>query len=683
MATAGSRRMLLVLFGSLEVVAAAEVATVASAEIPVAGGEEMTLDDECAAGEHDPKSCALGAFQLRASRAAREAQLEAAHRDVQQLGALPDLPPMFGDDDDEDDDDEDDEEHDEVKPGNKAKKAEKPADGKVAPWDQCGGDGWMGATQCTEGHKCVNTEKYYAMCIPDDQVAHFEEEAKKKIMEKQKQDMEKRREEAEAAGFKQAPLKKQDPLPQAPSIYGTDPIVIKGNFMYNSRTGDRFFAKGVAYNPRNIVFDPKLMKHGNCTPGTPVEEKLDYADDPTVDELESMWKPALNAIADLGANTVRLYNIDPQASHDKFMNFAASLGLYVIIPLTRKDWGWLPAGSPSPHCYSDDIEEYGNVGTNLLVSAKLIVKQFSQYNNTLLFTVANEMTVADKNGYAAFPCVKALTRDIHRYQQECREGMRRVPLIYADMDMGPPNRELVGRYLACELESAEDVVDAYGLNVYSWCDNEYPDKTGKDNFEVSPYYPIAQEFENFAIPLIFTEFGCTIGEMETECPYKGGRTWVDVRTFFSEFKEIMSGAVAFEFSMEDNQYGLALSPGFTSDPNNDGKFYYLDNYFALQKQFRKYNVATLWNGAEIDNCKWTPDKAHKLQRHHKRPNCPKKQEVAALFKQMGLNVAPNWDSLPPIPANTSVDELEFCPEYTVSPTLAKEACCHFDCGDAA
>ena len=43
----------------------------------------------------------------------------------------------------------------------------------------------------------------------------------------------------------------------------------------------------------------------------------------------------LPLIADLGANVVRLYNIDPEKSHDKFMRQAASLGLTVMVPLTR------------------------------------------------------------------------------------------------------------------------------------------------------------------------------------------------------------------------------------------------------------------------------------------------------------------------------------------------------------
>ncbi|CAE8702390.1 unnamed protein product, partial [Polarella glacialis] len=280
-------------------------------------------------------------------------------------------------------------------------------------------------------------------------------------------------------------------------------------------TGKRFFAKGIAYNPRNVNFDQVQVvinpdhapsPPSDCEGGKPPVEELSYEADVAEDELESSWSEPLKAIANMGANTIRLYNIDPGKSHAKFMKAAARLGLYVIVPLTRKDWGYLPAIA-SPDCYERNVTEngYGNVGVNLLTSAKLIVKQFSVYPNTLMFAVANELTVNDKNGYSAFPCVKALTRDIHRYQASCAENMRRIPLIYADVDMGRPTRAQVGRYLSCEVESADDAVDAYGLNVYSWCDVTYTNRiSGKPSFKVSPYSDILKDFRHFDKPFLFT-----------------------------------------------------------------------------------------------------------------------------------------------------------------------------------
>ena len=37
-------------------------------------------------------------------------------------------------------------------------------------------------------------------------------------------------------------------------------------------------------------------------------------------------------------------------------------------------------------------------------------------------------------------------------------------------DQGGRERQDIANYLTCELESPDDVVDAFGLNAYSWCD---------------------------------------------------------------------------------------------------------------------------------------------------------------------------------------------------------------------
>jgi len=454
-----------------------------------------------------------------------------------------------------------------------------------------------------------------------------------------------------------------------------NPVVIRGNFMYDAVTGKRFFAKGVAYNPRNIKYSEVDGQHtASCTSGTPPFTELTYAEDPVTDKLEDQWTEPLKAIAKLGANVVRLYNIDPEANHSKFMNAAAKLGLYVIVPLTRKDWGFLPAFA-SPDCYTQNITDYGVVGVNVLTSAKLIVKQFSQFDNLLLFTVANEMTVNDKNGFSAFPCVKALTRDIHEYQTACSSGMRKIPLIYSDMDMGSPDRGIIGQYLTCSLESPADAVDVYGLNVYSWCDPGYPDDTGKDNFNYSPYFNIKKDFEQFAAPFMFTEFGCNTGAWQMGCPYKGGRNWTQVKAIMEDMGEVISGAIAFEFSMEKNQYGLALTPGFLEGQD---KQKLLDNYFALQKQFKKYDVNPKWNAkaAQVAKCSFEPGQIAPMATLHTKPKCPSASVAKSLQTKHRVDTVADWMKLPPRPDAplANVNNQSECPSWTVDKTSVEATC---------
>lgn len=418
------------------------------------------------------------------------------------------------------------------------------------------------------------------------------------------------------------------------------PVKVKDNLLYDAQ-GRRFFAKGVAYNPRNGNYGQVLGRRDPaCVPGTPKFPPLQYYQDPASDDMEDQFKTYLPLIAELGANVVRLYNIDPEKSHDKFMRQAASLGLSVMVPLTRGDWGFLPA-LPSPKCYYEDLPDYGHAGLNLLTSSKLIVDQFSKYDNTFMFVVANEIDHLEKEGFAAYPCVKALTRDIHRYQRE--KGYRKVPLIYSDKDQGGRDRLDIAKYLTCELESPDDVVDAFGLNAYSWCDPEYLSPQGVADFKYSPYENVAKEFADLPKPFLFTEFGCNTGAFETHCPdYKGGRSWVQVGAMFDKMGDFVSGAVAFEFSMENNEYGLVITPGFLQGQNS---LKITDNYYALKKQFTEH---------EVDQA--TAAKQLPL------PQCISKGTADELQRRNRVKEISDWSKLPPTPVEPPTE-----PEKTLLP----------------
>eukprot|EP00933_Yihiella_yeosuensis_P004265 TRINITY_DN10863_c0_g3_i1.p1 TRINITY_DN10863_c0_g3~~TRINITY_DN10863_c0_g3_i1.p1 ORF type:complete len:625 (+),score=152.64 TRINITY_DN10863_c0_g3_i1:122-1996(+) len=556
----------------------------------------------------------------------------------------------------------------------------------VKAYGQCAGKGIKGTLECEEGYTCWRDNKWWSMCKPAAQAAA--DTAKKAQLKSSNDDdddddddqQDQPAPQRRPVSTKPAPhLPHRPPMGHVHAVGPVNPIVIRGNFLYDAVTGKRFFSKGVAYNPRNIIYD-EVEKPNSKTckgaSGTPEFKTLGYAADPVTDELEEQWGPALKAIANLGANTVRLYNIDPEKKHGKFMEAAAKLGIYVIVPLTRKDWGYLPA-FPSPDCYTRVIDEYGNVGVNVLTTAKLIVKEFSNFPNTLMFTVANEMSVNDKNGFAAFPCVKALTRDVHRYQKSCAESMRRIPLIYSDMDMGPPDRVKIGEYLTCALEDEDDAVDAYGLNVYSWCDKEYPDADGVDSFKYSPYYEIYKDFKHFSKPLIFSEFGCNTGAFGTDCPYKGGRTWPDVKHIFNEMGQVLSGAVAFEFSMEKNEYGMVLTPGFLKGQND---YYFLDNYYALQKEFKKYDVSGTWDGIDVEKCSALPSDVARLSVSKHEAKCPPQSVAKHIMVKHRVDNVSDWYTIPPTPEAplVNVHNQTECPTgFEPSAVDKREQCCHF------
>lgn len=68
------------------------------------------------------------------------------------------------------------------------------------------------------------------------------------------------------------------------------PIKIQGNLLYDA-TGKRFFAKGVAYNPRNGNYGQVLGRPDpSCSPGTPKFQPLEYYADPASDEMEELQR---------------------------------------------------------------------------------------------------------------------------------------------------------------------------------------------------------------------------------------------------------------------------------------------------------------------------------------------------------------------------------------------------------
>jgi len=589
---------------------------------------------------------------------------------------------------------------------------------------QCGGmmgaSSYAGPTTCASGYECVSKDQYYSQCLPAGQTFAKTTAAPnlgalpdipglpamptgdEDDQDDGEDDGEDDSEGQESTGTKptaEAPkaekpkdttpstkLKPNPPTPVPPTYTKLNPIVVKGNYLYDSVTGKRWFAKGTSYNPRSSTFNANGRSKGRgCEPGD--AKYTGYSADIIADEFEARWSEDLEAIANLGANTVRLFNVDAGRDHSKFMKKAESLGIYVILPLNSKDYGFLPA-FPSPLCYTENMtfevaaadgtmRPYGNVGVNVLSYGKQIVKQFSKYANTLFFTVNNEFAMHDKNGFAGFQCVKALTRDIHQYQKSCSESMRRVPLIYSDYDMGAPDRGEIAKYLTCALDSEDDAVDVYGLNAYSYCNKAYPGDGQADNFNYSPYKDIKKDFQDLPVPMLFTEFGCVEGDFLSFCPYKGGRTWPDVKWFFnSELGEIVSGAIAYTYEQDYEERGMVLTPGFLKGQE---KLYLLDNYFALQKQFKSHNVSTTWDGADISDCSWTPDKVAPQQASHKRQTCPSTKVGHAVMKRRRTDQITDWAKLPPSPDAplSRINGQSECPADKVDAKIAEEMQCHF------
>lgn len=114
----------------------------------------------------------------------------------------------------------------------------------------------------------------------------------------------------------------------------TSVVSVQGRYFYNE-DGSRFFIKGIA-------FPAPTKSHS-------------YNETAWIDVLRQI-KVTLEA----DINTIRLYRMDPRIDYSGFFDYAASLGVYVLVPLTSVSGdGILDRTLAAPKCYSHKLLEYG------------------------------------------------------------------------------------------------------------------------------------------------------------------------------------------------------------------------------------------------------------------------------------------------------------------------------------
>ena len=227
--------------------------------------------------------------------------------------------------------------------------------------------------------------------------------------------------------------------------------------------------------------------------------------------------------------------------------------VYVQVPVTGVEKGKLDAKRGSPWCYYDTVPGYGNgrpLGQVLVEYGRTIIKEFSAFDNTLAFTVGNEVFLQSTVGYTCLPCLKAYVRDLHLYMDYCKHSMRAIPLVYASentADTAP-----IAEYLTCVGHEAEaagntfDKLDMLGINTYAYC----------SELTAFPYQDILRDFSTYDIPMFFSEFGCNQGDFAQVYPYQvGGRTFKQVDFMMNSMKDSFSGGMVYEYSMHSNGYG--------------------------------------------------------------------------------------------------------------------------------
>ncbi|WBW73409.1 cell wall 1,3-beta-glucanosyltransferase Gas5 [Schizosaccharomyces osmophilus] len=292
----------------------------------------------------------------------------------------------------------------------------------------------------------------------------------------------------------------------------TPHLEIRGNAFFNSESNERFYIRGVDYQPggSSSTTDPLAVTE-NC------QRDIPY-------------------LKDLNINTIRVYQVDNMANHDECMKELEDAGIYVLLDLAT-----------SKNSISR-LDAAGSYNAIYLQGIFASVDAFKGYDNVLGFFAGNEVANEPKNA-ATTTWVKAALRDTKKYIKN--NSKRQIPVGYSAADVSEIRLQSAD-FFACG-DDSEARADFYGMNMYEWCGSG-------SSFSLSGYDQRMKEFANYSIPLFFSEYGCnTVSKESDGTP---DRPFDEVDALFSDqMSSVFSGGLVYEYSEEGSNYGLVTVNG--------------------------------------------------------------------------------------------------------------------------
>ncbi|CCF41232.1 glycolipid anchored surface protein [Colletotrichum higginsianum] len=318
------------------------------------------------------------------------------------------------------------------------------------------------------------------------------------------------------------------------------PLTVKGNAFVND-AGEKFQIVGVDY------------QIGGSAAYDPVHNR-----DPLSNGDVCLRDAAL--LQRLGANAIRVYNLDPNLNHDACASIFNAAGMYMI----------LDVNSPLPGESLTSVEPWTSYYAAYLNRTFAIVESFKSYPNTLAFFSGNEVMNDVKTAEFVPQYLRAVTRDLKNYVS--KHADRPIPVGYSAADV----REILvdsWNFLQCAENGDEkdpSRIDLFGLNSYSWC--------GDSDFKKSTYDQLVSDLKESSVPIFFSEFGCN---------QVTPRVFTEIGAIYGpDMKDLFSGGLVYEYSQEDNNFGIVKV-------NDDKSVELLIDYTNLATQYKKVDFKSL------------------------------------------------------------------------------------------
>eukprot|EP00581_Thalassiosira_minuscula_P017107 CAMPEP_0183718816 /NCGR_PEP_ID=MMETSP0737-20130205/11972_1 /TAXON_ID=385413 /ORGANISM="Thalassiosira miniscula, Strain CCMP1093" /LENGTH=587 /DNA_ID=CAMNT_0025948437 /DNA_START=189 /DNA_END=1952 /DNA_ORIENTATION=+ len=388
---------------------------------------------------------------------------------------------------------------------------------------------------------------------------------------------------------------KRSPITSADEI-----VTVRGQHLYVGGAGGslserRFFLKGIAF--------PTPPPPPPSASGARAQELLKRSSQHSDGELSTHPPPYANLTgwnavvdqlaAETSINVVRIYEMDCRYDYTPFLAHAASLGIYVIVPLTsRSGDGVLSRDALPPKCYPQKLYDYG----------KTCLKRYWNVPNVLAGVIGNEV-MNDLDAWASAPCVRAYLDDLTEFSRSTttssiRNGM--LPLMYATQHDSPTvglptddAMKLTLDYLTCIESTKEKDGDTfnndnfiYGINIESWCSSLQTFDYEEDGVSESSYHSLWNTLSGgnkteilmdavtgkvtikqvppeispgrVAVPVVFSELGCSKDQFnrDNDAELKLVRDWKQIPLVVEggPMADIISGFVAYGYDGGGNWY---------------------------------------------------------------------------------------------------------------------------------